>query len=146
MSVLLALLLAQAAPEVPAPAPPTTDQEIADLKDRGDGMKARWQNEKGSIANLRQLKEKREELNAELERTQRQGNLERAAEVIRLGDADLQLASDEGEGYGSVREWRDAHEAFWRSEVLPGLPGSERLQIDDDTRIVVERFRVVTRI
>ncbi len=69
-----------------------------------------------------------------------------AAEVIRLGDADLQLASDEGEGYGSVREWRDAHEAFWRSEVLPGLPGSERLQIDDDTRIVVERFRVVTRI
>ncbi len=57
------------------------EQEIADLRDRGDGMKARWQNEKGAIAKLRDLKEKREELNAELERTQRQGNLERAAEI-----------------------------------------------------------------
>jgi ATP-dependent Clp protease ATP-binding subunit ClpB len=67
-------------------------QEIADLKDRGDGMKARWQNEKGAIATLRGLKEKREALNAELERTQRQGNLERAAE-IRYGSL-VQLEKD----------------------------------------------------
>ena len=32
-----------------------------------DGMKARWQNEKGAIATLRELKEQREALNAELE-------------------------------------------------------------------------------
>ncbi|CAG0989063.1 adenosinetriphosphatase [Myxococcaceae bacterium] len=57
------------------------EQEVADLRGRRDAMKARWQNEKGAIGKLRELKEKREDLNAELERAQRQGNLERAAEI-----------------------------------------------------------------
>ena len=57
------------------------EQEIAELKDQGGALKARWSNEKGSIAALRELKERREELGAELQRTQRAGNLERAAEI-----------------------------------------------------------------
>ena len=58
-----------------------------------------------------------------------------SVETIRLGDADLGLAADEGEGFGSVEEWRAAHEAFW---AYAG-------PLDDDTRVVVERFRVVSR-
>jgi uncharacterized protein YhfF len=61
-------------------------------------------------------------------------------EVIRLGDADRRLAVDEGEGFGSVAEWRAAHEEFWRREVLPGLPGA--FTLDDETEVVVERFRL----
>ncbi len=57
------------------------EKEIAELKDQGGALKARWSNEKGSIAALRELKERREELGAELQRTQRAGNLERAAEI-----------------------------------------------------------------
>jgi ATP-dependent Clp protease ATP-binding subunit ClpB len=57
------------------------EREIAELKDHGDTLKARWSNEKGAIAAVRDLKEKREELSAELQRTQRAGNLERAAEI-----------------------------------------------------------------
>jgi uncharacterized protein YhfF len=62
-------------------------------------------------------------------------------EVIRLGDADLRLALDEGEGFVSVAHWREAHEEFWRDEVLPELrlPGGWRLC--DDTLVVVERFK-----
>ncbi|MCZ6463467.1 MAG: AAA family ATPase, partial [Proteobacteria bacterium] len=60
-------------------------REIAELRARGDAMKARWQNEKGVIGQVRRAVERREELNAELERTLRQGNLERAAE-IRYGE------------------------------------------------------------
>ncbi|HEY5656940.1 MAG TPA: ATP-dependent chaperone ClpB [Myxococcota bacterium] len=63
----------------------TLGKEIADLREQGKAMKARWENEKGAIAHLRELKGRREALNAELERVQRQGNLERAAE-IRYGD------------------------------------------------------------
>ncbi len=59
--------------------------EIAELRSQGDAMKARWQNEKAAIGRVRELKERREQLHAELERTQRQGNLERAAE-IRYGE------------------------------------------------------------
>jgi uncharacterized protein YhfF len=61
--------------------------------------------------------------------------------VIRLGDADERLARDEGEGFRSVAEWRNAHEDFWRRDVLPDL--RQRHELDDDTELVVERFRVV---
>ncbi|MEE3328740.1 MAG: ATP-dependent chaperone ClpB [Myxococcota bacterium] len=59
--------------------------EIADLRARSDSMKARWQNEKSAIADLSKAKERKEELELELERVTRAGNLERAAE-IRFGD------------------------------------------------------------
>jgi ATP-dependent Clp protease ATP-binding subunit ClpB len=61
------------------------EKEIAELRGQSDAMKARWQNEKELISRVREAKERREELNAELERAQRQGNLERAAE-IRYGE------------------------------------------------------------
>jgi uncharacterized protein YhfF len=62
-----------------------------------------------------------------------------AVDIIRLGDADLRLARQEGEGFDTVSEWREAHERFWREQELPGLSKS----LTDDTRIVVERFRLV---
>ncbi|MBW2270263.1 MAG: ATP-dependent chaperone ClpB [Deltaproteobacteria bacterium] len=68
------------------------EREVAELQGEGAAMKARWENEKGGIANVRELKEQREMLNAELERSQRQGNLERAAE-IRYGEL-VQLEKD----------------------------------------------------
>ncbi len=68
------------------------EKEIADLREQADAMKHRWENEKQTIASARDLKERREELNAELERAQRQGNLERAAE-IRYGEL-VQLEKD----------------------------------------------------
>jgi ATP-dependent Clp protease ATP-binding subunit ClpB len=56
-------------------------REIAELQSESGALKTRWDNEKGAIAKVRELKEKRESLTAELERARRQGNLERAAEI-----------------------------------------------------------------
>ncbi|OUE20566.1 ASCH domain protein [Clavibacter michiganensis] len=65
-----------------------------------------------------------------------------AVEVSRLADVPLAHAVDEGEGYTTVAEWRTGHEEFWTSaEVVAELPDGFRL--DDDTEIVMERFRVV---
>jgi len=61
------------------------EREIAELRDQTSAMKARWENEKNAIARVREIKEKREELQAELTRAERQANLERAAE-IRYGE------------------------------------------------------------
>jgi uncharacterized protein YhfF len=66
-----------------------------------------------------------------------------AVEVIRLGDVDLALAHDEGEGFESVRDWREAHERFWTEDVMPRLPKGMAGPLTDDARIVVVRFRVV---
>jgi ATP-dependent Clp protease ATP-binding subunit ClpB len=61
------------------------EREIAELREQSDAMKARWENEKGAISHIGELKQRREDLNAELVRAQRQGQLERAAE-IRYGE------------------------------------------------------------
>jgi len=57
------------------------------------------------------------------------------ARVIPIREVDLQFALDEGEGFGSVADWRAAHERFWRSY--------REDEIDDDTLVVAERFRLV---
>ncbi|HEU4427868.1 MAG TPA: AAA family ATPase, partial [Myxococcota bacterium] len=55
--------------------------EIAELQSEGAALKARWENEKTAISHVREIKQKREELTAELERARRASNLERAAEI-----------------------------------------------------------------
>ncbi len=63
----------------------SVEAEIADLRGRSDTMRARWENEKAVISAVRDAKERKEQLELELERVTRNGNLERAAE-IRYGD------------------------------------------------------------
>src|SRR5438874_756660 len=57
------------------------DRELADLRERADGMKAHWQQEKEAITAIRALKEELEAARMEAERAERDGNLERAAEL-----------------------------------------------------------------
>jgi ATP-dependent Clp protease ATP-binding subunit ClpB len=71
------------------------EREIADLRSQSDGMKGRWEFEKGLIAAIREMKEQREALTAEAERAERGGNLERAAE-LRYGTL-IELESQLGE-------------------------------------------------
>lgn len=66
-------------------------------------------------------------------------------EVIRLGDADFGLVRDEGAGFNTVTEWRHEHERFWRDEVIPRLSGPLAVELTDETKIVVERFKLVNR-
>lgn len=59
--------------------------------------------------------------------------------LVPLGEVDLLFAREEGEGYESVVEWREAHERFW-TENAPGVP------LEDSTVVVAERFRLVERL
>jgi uncharacterized protein YhfF len=67
-----------------------------------------------------------------------------ALDVVRLGDVGLDVALAEGEGFSGVDDWRSAHERFWEEFVLPDLPGGLISGLDDDTLVVVERFRLVS--
>ncbi len=60
---------------------PEVVREIAELKEQASGMKAQWQRERELIRSLRTKKEKLEELKAEAERLQRQGDYARASEL-----------------------------------------------------------------
>jgi ATP-dependent Clp protease ATP-binding subunit ClpB len=57
------------------------ERELADLQERSAAMKAHWQQEKERIDAIRSLKQRIEEARAEAERAEREGDLERAAEL-----------------------------------------------------------------
>jgi uncharacterized protein YhfF len=54
--------------------------------------------------------------------------------VVPAGEVDLRFARDEGEGFESVDEWREAHERFFEQPIHA------------DTLIVAVRFRLVERL
>jgi uncharacterized protein YhfF len=58
--------------------------------------------------------------------------------VLALGEVDLAFARDEGEGFETVAQWREAHERFWAS-YLPDV------EVDDASLVVAERFRLIER-
>ncbi len=71
-----------------------------------------------------------------------------SSRVARLVDVDDQHAIDEGEGYANAAEFRVAHERFWNGyiEDLRAALGDPGFALDDDTLVVLERFRIVERL
>jgi uncharacterized protein YhfF len=67
-----------------------------------------------------------------------------AVDVVRIRDVDLALAHDEGEGFASVVEWRQAHERFWAEDVISRLPKNMAGPLNNDAQIVVVRFRLLS--
>ncbi|HON42240.1 MAG TPA: ATP-dependent chaperone ClpB [Bacillota bacterium] len=57
------------------------DSELAELREKSDGMKAHWQREKDTISQIRQIKQKIEEAKHEEQNAERAGDLGRAAEL-----------------------------------------------------------------
>ena len=66
--------------------------------------------------------------------------------VVRLADVDLAHVRSEGEGHESVAQWRDEHEHFWTSSQMRAEFSDPDLTLDDATHVVLERFRIVTRL
>ncbi|NMC80178.1 MAG: AAA domain-containing protein, partial [Chloroflexi bacterium] len=61
------------------------ERELANLRERETQLQTRWQTEKEAIANLRNIKEQIEQVNLQIERAERQSNLEEAAR-LRYGE------------------------------------------------------------
>ena len=68
--------------------------------------------------------------------------------VCRLADVDDQHAIDEGEGYANAAEFRVAHEDYWNGYLddVRAKLGDPTFALDDDTQVVLERFRIVERL
>ena len=65
--------------------------------------------------------------------------------VARLADVDDRHAIDEGEGYADAHAFRVAHERFWNGHLddLRTTLSDPDFALDDDTLVVLQRFRVV---
>ena len=72
-------------------------KELADMRARFNEMKAKWENEKQSIGKVQKLREEIEQVNAQIEKAQREYDLNRAAELKygRLPQLQRELAEEE---------------------------------------------------
>lgn len=78
--------------------------EIATTREKLDGMKASWENEKGAIDRVQDLKSKIEDARVEMERVTREGNLARASELRYSTIPSLQREYDEAEAALTARQ------------------------------------------
>ena len=72
-------------------------KELAEARDSFNSMKAKWENEKNAIGKVQQLREQIEQMNADIERAEQQGDYEKAAKLKygSLPEAQKQLAHEE---------------------------------------------------
>jgi ATP-dependent Clp protease ATP-binding subunit ClpB len=73
------------------------EKEIADLKSEADALKAQWQAEKQGVQRLRALREQLEQIKIEIEKAERQYDLNKAAELKygKLTELERKLRAEE---------------------------------------------------
>src|SRR3954471_22831554 len=78
------------------------DRELAGIREQSDALKARWQEEKKTISQVRELKAQIERLKLEEQAEERKGNLQRVAEIryslLRKAEEDLAKLSAQADG------------------------------------------------
>jgi ATP-dependent Clp protease ATP-binding subunit ClpB len=112
------------------------EREIQNLRETSDGLKAHWKNEKESIQRLRSIKEQIEQTKVEEQQAQRQGDLNRAAE-LRYGtltqlqkdleEANRRLAELQ-ENQKMLKEEVDAEDVAEVVAKWTGIPVSKMLE------------------
>ncbi|HEY4094769.1 MAG TPA: ATP-dependent chaperone ClpB [Baekduia sp.] len=104
------------------------DRELADLKERSAGMTAAWQAEKDAIGGVNDVRERLDQAERELERAEREANLEQAARLRhgeipelqrRLAESEERTDGDGGGGRaGGGRFLREIVDAEDIAEVV----------------------------
>jgi ATP-dependent Clp protease ATP-binding subunit ClpB len=95
------------------------EQELADLNEQSAGMKAHWQREKDLIGRIRRAKEDIEQARMEAERAEREGDLQRVAEIRygRLVELDKELEASNAELEELQRERKMLNEEVTEEDV-----------------------------
>ena len=114
----------------------TLRKEIATTREKLDGMKAKWQNEKGVIDQVQDLKRQIDDAKTEEERATRAGDLARASELRFSTIPDLQRRYDEAEAAlnakqaegGVLKEEVTSEEIAEVVSAWTGVPVSKMMQ------------------
>jgi ATP-dependent Clp protease ATP-binding subunit ClpB len=121
------------------------ERERAELAEQSAAMKARWQAEKDAISEIRDTKERLEQAHREVERAERDANLERAAE-LRYGEIpelERKLAELEAEAEGReettfLKEEVDAEDVAEVVAKWTGIPVSRLMEGEVEKLIHME--------
>ena len=122
------------------------EKEIAELKEKVNAFRARWQAQKGEVDHIQQIKQHMEDLKLEAERAEREGNYQRVAE-IRYGelkqlqdqmDTLRKRVHDEQGGEALVREEVTADDIAEVVRRWTGIPVSRRMQSEREKLLHLE--------
>ena len=130
------------------------ERELADLNEENEELLAHWQNEKGAIRRIRELKEGIEELKYEEQKAEREGDLEKAAEVKygTLIEAERQLAEENKRLVELQKDWKMLKEEVDEEDIAEvvakwtGIPVSRLMEGEVQKLVQMEdrlRQRVV---
>jgi ATP-dependent Clp protease ATP-binding subunit ClpB len=122
------------------------EEELAELRERADSMAAAWQAEKQAIARIRDAKSTIEERRVEAERLEREGDLERAAE-LRYGELpalerEIDVATKElaelQRDHAFLKEEVDAEDVADVVSRWTGVPATKLLEGEIDKLVRME--------
>ncbi len=122
------------------------DREIAELKEKANAFKAKWESEKTLVNRIQQDKQQIENLKFEAERAEREGNYQRVAEIrygelTRLADdikaIQAQLTSTQ-QGEQMVREEVTADDIAEVVSRWTGIPVNRMLQSEREKLLHLE--------
>ena len=122
------------------------DKEIAELREKENAFRARWENERNLVNKIQQDKQEIEQLRFEAERAEREGNYERVAEIryskLQALEEDIaqiqkQLASAQN-GMGMVREEVTADDIAEVVSRWTGIPVTRMLQSEKEKLLHLE--------
>jgi ATP-dependent Clp protease ATP-binding subunit ClpB len=131
------------------------ERELANLAEKSHELQARWQTEKQAIAELRTTKEKIEQTRQEIERAERQNELEKVARLrygtLRelektLADGELHMKELQAQGGALLKEEVDAEEIAQIVSRWTHIPVSKLLEGETQKLLHMEdrlRERVV---
>jgi len=112
------------------------DAELAELREKGDGLKTRWQAEKEGITRIGKIKEEIETTRHAMADAERRGDLNRAAELRygtlmalekQLGELDARLADQHAQGR-MLREEVDEEDIAVTVAKWTGIPVTRLLE------------------
>lgn len=92
-------------------------RELAELKEEFAGKKAQWDNEKASVDKLSKLREEIDAVNSEIQIAQREGNLEKAAELSYGRLPELRKRLEQEEAVVGAGELSLVHEKVSDEEI-----------------------------
>ena len=121
------------------------DKDIAELRDRENQFRAKWESEKGLVNKIQQDKQQMEQLKFEAERAEREGDYARVAEIrysrLKALEDDIDSLTQQlaqGEGSRMVREEVTADDIAEVVSRWTGIPVTRMLQSEREKLLHLE--------
>ncbi|MGC9021778.1 MAG: ATP-dependent chaperone ClpB [Dissulfurimicrobium sp.] len=123
------------------------EQELADLREKSDALKASWQQEKSFIKKIRDIKERMDQLKVQAEKYQREGDLNKVAEILygelprlkkELDEEQRRIEEIQKGGAGMLKEEVDAEDIASIISKWTGIPVTRLIEGEKDKLVHME--------